>query len=113
MVAWPIDKRATIMDFNGDVFTVGTGRVVANTEDFAQPPCGGCRTTVAFALDDVCNVLKTGGGHHQWCVLADVMRPLLAYCQLAGIEVADLAGEPIALSAVMQKEDWNDTTYLA
>jgi hypothetical protein len=113
MVAWPIDRRATIMDFQGDVFTVGAGRVVANTDDFAQPPCGGCRTTVAFALDDVRNVLKTGSGHHQWCVLADVVRPLQAYCQLAGIKVADLTGQPIALSAVMQEEDWSDTTNLA
>ena len=74
MVAWPIGKRATIMDFQEDVCTLGTGRVVANTEGFAQPPCGGCRTTVAFELDDVRDVLKTGSGHHQWCVLADVLR---------------------------------------
>ncbi len=113
MVAWPIGRRATIMDLTGDVLTLGAGRVVANTDDFAQPPCGGCRTTVAFDLDDVRNVLKTGSGHHQWCVLAEVMRPLLAYCQLAGTEVADLTGQPIALSPVMQERDWTDTTYLA
>jgi hypothetical protein len=103
MVAWPIGKRVTSMDFVGDTFTVGAGRVVANTDDFRQPPCGGCRTTVAFALDDIPNVLKTGSGHHQWCVLADVVRPLKAYCQLAGIKVADLTGQPLALSAVMQE----------
>jgi len=112
MVAWPIGKRATIMDFHGDACFLGSGRVVANTEDFAQPPCGGCRTTVAFALDDVRNALKTGKGHHQWCVLADVVRPLLAYCQLAGITAADLTGQPIALSAVMQEGDWCDAMTL-
>jgi hypothetical protein len=101
------------MDFHGDVFTLGTGRVVANTDDFAQPPCGGCRTTVAFALDDVRNVLKTGAGHHQWCVMADVERPLMAYCQLAGLKVADLAGQPVALSAAMQKGDWPHVPSLA
>ncbi|MHC4401347.1 MAG: hypothetical protein ACYTG0_16870 [Planctomycetota bacterium] len=105
MVAWPVGRRATIMDFHEDFYTLGTGRVVANTHDFAQPPCGGCRTTVAFALDDVANVLETGSGHHQWCVLADVVRPLRAYCRLAGLKVADLTGQPIALSAVMHEED--------
>jgi hypothetical protein len=109
MVAWPIGRRATIMDFHGDIFTLGAGHVVANTDDFAQPPCGGCRTTVAFALDNVRDVLRTGSGHHQWCVLDDVMRPLLAYCQLADIKVADLTGQPLALSAVMQEENWTDT----
>jgi len=113
MVAWPIGKRATIMDFHEDVCTLGTGRVVANTEAFAQPPCGGCRTTVAFELDDVQDVLKTGSGHHQWCVLADVLRPLRAYCQLAGVRMADLTGQPVALSAVMQEGDWCDTMSMA
>ena len=112
MVAWPIGKRATIMDFHEDALSLGAGRVVANTEDFAQPPCGGCRTTVAFELDDVRDVLKTGSGHHQWCVLGDVTRSLQAYCQLADVKVADLTGEPTALSSVMRDEDWNDTATL-
>jgi len=106
MVAWPIGKRATIMDFHADSFSLGAGRVVANTDNFAQPPCGGCRTTVAFALDGAPNVLKTGSGHHQWCVLGDLVRPLTAYCQLAGIKLADLTGQPIALSAMMQEGAW-------
>ena len=106
MVAWPVGKRATIMDFYENFCTLGTGRVVANTDDFAQPPCGGCRTTVAFALDDVQEVLKTGRGHHQWCVLADVLHPMRAYCQLAGLRAADLTGQPVALSTVMREEDW-------
>ena len=112
MVAWPIGKRVTVMDFHESVFTLGAGRVAANTDDFAQPPSGGCRTTVAFALDDVRDVLRTGNGHHQWCVLADVVRPLRAYCQLAGLKVADLTGQPIALSPAMEEEDWCDKTIL-
>ena len=88
------------MDAHGPKgFTIGSGRIMANTLDMAQPPSGGCRTSVAFELDGVRNALNTGIGHHQWCVLADVVRPFLAFCKLAGLNVADLEGNEINMSS--------------
>ncbi len=96
MVAWPVGKRATVMDLVGSRLILNAGRVVANTESIRQPPCGGCRTSVEFALDGVDDTLKIGAGHHKWCVLGDVARPMRAYCRLAGIQAADLTGKPLA-----------------
>lgn len=109
MVAWPIGRRATIMDVHGPKkFAIGAGQIMANTDDMAQPPSGGCRTSVAFKLDGVKNALNTGRGHHQWCVLADIVRPFLAFCKLAGMSVADLEGNEIAMSSRFGDRDWGD-----
>jgi hypothetical protein len=97
MVAWPIGNEATIMDFlNENSMILGTVRVVANTEKIAQPPCGGCRTSVEFAVDGVANTLDIEAGHHKWCVLGNYGRKIRNFCKLAGIQVADLTGKPLA-----------------
>lgn len=109
MVEWPKGKRATIMDMPEDAkFVIGAGVVTRNTKDVPQPPCGGCRTSVAFVLDDVDNAVMAAFGHHKWCVLADVVRPLLAYAKLAGWEVSDLVGNKYAMSTRFEHHDWGD-----
>ncbi len=93
MVEWPVGREATIMDLLGkDSMILGGGKTIANTESIAQPPCGGCRTSVEFELDGVADTLEVDKGHHKWCILENEVRPIKAYCQLAGIKVADLTG---------------------
>jgi len=97
MVAWPVGKKATIMDFlGGKSIIVSTGRVVRNTEKITQPPCGGCRTSVEFAMDGIANTLDMQAGHHKWCILGNYGRRIRNFCKLAGIPVADLTGKPYA-----------------
>lgn len=109
MVEWPIGRRATLMDMREDArFEIGSGVVTRNTKDVPQPPCGGCRTSVAFALDNVDDALKAALGHHKWCVLADIVRPFLAYAKLAGLEVSDLVGNKLAMSSRFGHPDWGD-----
>ena len=78
-------KRATV--FLGAT-RVGAGQVTANTIDMRQPPSGGCRTSVALALDNVKDVLNVPGLGHPWCVLGDTQRMYAAYCKLAELRVA-------------------------
>ena len=110
MVEWPKGKRATLMDNpNGDgSFVIGAGVVTRNTKDVPQPPCGGCRTSVAFALDNVDDAQMAAFGHHKWCVMADIVRPFLAYAKLAGLEVSDLVGNKLAMSSRFGHRDWDD-----
>jgi hypothetical protein len=105
MVAWPKDRTATVMV---GPKTIGTGHIRANTEDMAQPPSGGCRTSVAFSLEGITDALRAPYGRHPWCVLADIKRPYAAYCKLAGIKLTDLAGDQIAMSSKFRGHDWGD-----
>jgi len=93
MVEWPVGRKATVMDLLAkDSMILGGGKTIANTESIAQPPCGGCRTSVEFELDGVADTLAIDKGHHKWCILENEVRPIKAYCQLAGTKVADLTG---------------------
>ena len=54
------------MDFLGPKsIIVSSGRVVANTKDMPQPPCGGCRTCVEFKVDGIADTLDIVAGHHK------------------------------------------------
>ncbi len=109
MVEWPKGRRATVMDMpEGAGFVIGAGVVTRNTKDVPQPPCGGCRTSVAFALDNVDDAVMAAFGHHKWCVLADIVRPFLAYAKLAGLDVSDLEGNKFAMSSRFGHRDWGD-----
>ena len=111
MVEWPKGERATLMDIphkGVSSFVIGAGVVAANTKDMPQPPCGGCRTSVAFALDNVDDVLTAAFGHHKWCVLADIVRPFLAYAKLASLDISDLKGNKLAMSSRFGNRDWDN-----
>jgi hypothetical protein len=113
MVAWPLGKRATLLDGNKS-FVINAGVVTANTDDVRQPPCGGCRTTVAFALDGVEDALHTRvGAGHAWCVMADIVRPFLAYCQLAGHQVVNSSGKRLVASPRVTKDAWDSAIAMA
>jgi hypothetical protein len=113
MVAWPTGKRATLLD-GSTSFTMNAAAVTANTDDVRQPPCGGCRTTVAFALDGVEDVRRARvGGGHAWCVMADIVQPFLAYCQLAGHQVVNSSGKRLAALPRVTKDGWGRATALA
>ena len=95
MVAWPVGKAATVMDFlGGKSVLVNSARVVANTEKITQPPCGGCRTSVELAVDGVANTLDIHAGHHKWCILGNYARKIRNFCKLTALPVADLTGKP-------------------
>lgn len=83
-VLWPLDDKATLVRFNGpDEMIVDTGTVVENID---TPPAGGCRTSVALAMDrvgDSRDVL----GFHQVVFHGDHRRDLEAFGQLYGIRV--------------------------
>jgi hypothetical protein len=111
MVAWPLGTRATVISSLSS-FTAGV--VAANTDDVRQPPCGGCRTTVAFALDGIRDVVAARLAPHPWCVMADVVQPLLAYCQLSGqTRVSDCSGNSLAASPRVTKDAWGSAMALA
>jgi hypothetical protein len=98
MAAWPIGREVTVIDLLGpDTLSVASGRVVANTEQVAQPPCGGCRTSVEIALDDIPDVLEVQPSRdlHEWCFLGNHRRDIINYSKLAGLKVADLTGKPL------------------
>jgi hypothetical protein len=69
---------------------------------------------VAFALDGVEDVrrVKVGGGH-AWCVMADIVQPFLAYCQLAGHQVVNSSGKRLAALPRVTKDGWGRATALA
>jgi hypothetical protein len=91
MAAWPVGREVTVVDLHGKDVIVGEGRVVANTEQIAQPPCGGCRTSVDIAVDGLADVLavKCQTLHH-YVVLGRYLRPVVHYCKLAGLKAFDL-----------------------
>jgi len=98
MAAWPIGREVTVIDLLGpDTLSVASGRVVANTEQVAQPPCGGCRTSVEIALDDIPDILEVHPSRdlHEWCFLGNHRRDIINYSKLAGLKVADLTGKPL------------------
>jgi hypothetical protein len=99
--SWPVGKEATIVDrlsLKDSLFTVVSGRVVANNDRIQQPPCGGCRTVVEFALDwqgDILD-LHPGDDLHATAILGNFRRPLMLFCKLAGLTPVDITGKPVA-----------------
>jgi len=99
-VSWPIGRDATILDrlsLKNNKFIVAAAKITANNDVLRQPPCGGCRTVVEFALDwhgDIMDLDITD--LHGSAVLGDFKPTLLQFCKLAGLEPVDIAGKPIA-----------------
>jgi hypothetical protein len=91
-VLWRLGQKVTLMKLDpaGKTLILGTGSVVANID---TPPCGGCRTSVELALDGDpdCRDVK---GFHQLFLYGDHSVILKGYCQLAGIQVQSIFGEP-------------------
>jgi hypothetical protein len=82
-VLWKTGKRATVLRFLGPSnLMFGEGTVVENLD---TPPWGGCRTSVAVKLDDVSDVRKLRGFHHQVLVRGEHSKLLQCYAQLHGI----------------------------
>jgi len=59
-------------------------------------------------LGNVDDVLTAAFGHHKWCVLADIVRPFLAYAKLASLDVSDLKGNQLAMSSRFGNRDWDN-----
>lgn len=82
-VLWKTRRKATVLRFLGPGnLMFGTGTVVENLN---TPPWGGCRTSVAVKLDDVIDVRKLRGFHHQVLVRGEHNELLECYAQLHGI----------------------------
>lgn len=82
-VLWKTGRRATVLRFLGpNNLMFGTGTVVENLD---TPPWGGCRTSVSVKLDDVVDVRKLRGFHHQVLVRGEHNELLECYAQLHGI----------------------------
>ena len=100
-VSWPVGKEVTIIDrlsLKNNLLTAVSGRVVANNDQIQQPPCGGCRTVVRFALDwqgDIMD-LHTGDDLHATAILGNFRRTLMLFCKLAGLTPVDITGKPSA-----------------
>jgi hypothetical protein len=98
-VCWPVGKEVTIIDrlsLKNNLLTVASGRVAANNDQIRQPPCGGCRTVVRFALDwqgDIMD-LHTGDDLHATAVLGNYRKRLMLFCRLAGLIPVDITGKP-------------------
>jgi hypothetical protein len=88
-VLWPVGEQVTVMKFESpDTIIVGTGRVLGNNVDL--PGCGGCRTSVELAMDNVadCRDIK---GFHQLFILGKLDHHFRAYAQLAGLKLLPIA----------------------
>lgn len=82
-VLWKTNRRATVLRFLGpNNLMFGTGTVVENLN---TPPWGGCRTSVSVKLDDVVDMRKLRGFHHQVLVRGEHDELLQCYAQLHGI----------------------------
>ncbi|MCS7252681.1 MAG: hypothetical protein RMK18_02200 [Armatimonadota bacterium] len=82
-VLWRAKRRATVLRFLGPGnLMFGTGTVVENID---TPPWGGCRTSVSVKLDDVIDVRRLRGFHHQVLVRGEHNELLECYAQLHGI----------------------------
>jgi hypothetical protein len=88
-VLWPVGEEVTVMKFlEPGTITLGTGRMLRNNTD--APGCGGCRTSVELALDNVadCRDIR---GFHQLIILGKHDQHFRAYAQLAGLKVVPIA----------------------
>jgi hypothetical protein len=100
-VSWPVGSEATIVDrmsMKNDLFTVASSRVVASNDQIRQPPCGGCRTVVEFELDwqgDIMD-LHPSDDLHGSAILGSFKRPLILFCNLAGLTPVDITGKPLS-----------------
>lgn len=95
MAAWPVGREVTVLDFlDKATVIVGQGRIVANSDNVPQPPCGGCRTSVDIALEGVGDILavKCPTLHH-YVVLGRSARSVVNYCKLAGLKAFDLTAK--------------------
>jgi len=98
-VSWPVGKEATVFDrlsMKDGQLVVASAKVVAGNDQIQQPPCGGCRTVVQFALDwkgDILD-LHPSDDLHGSAVLGDFRQPLLLFAKLAGLTPVDIAGKP-------------------
>ncbi len=82
-VLWPVGERATVTRFLGpNNLMAGVGTIVENLN---TPPWGGCRTSVAVRLDEVADIRRLRGFHHQVLVLGDHAELLRGFAQLHGI----------------------------
>jgi len=96
MAAWPVDKEVTVVDFLDETtVSVGEGRIVANSDKVAQPPCGGCRTSVDIAVEGVRDILAVDASRtlHHYVVLGRFARNIVNYCKLAGLKAVDLTAK--------------------
>ncbi len=87
-VIWPVGQAVTMMKFiSPDTIILGTGRLVSNNSD--MPGCGGCRTSVELAMDNVadCRDIK---GFHQLIILGRQAGHFRSYAQLAGLKVVPI-----------------------
>ncbi len=92
-VLWSVGERATVTRFLGpNNLMAGAGRVVENLN---TPPWGGCRTSVAVRLDEVVDIRRLRGFHHQILVLGDHTELLRGFAQLHGIA-------PLSLTAAAE-----------
>jgi hypothetical protein len=88
-VLWPVGEPVTVMKFeNPETIIVGTGRVLGNNVDL--PGCGGCRTSVDLAMDNVADS-RDIKGFHQLFILGKQDHHFKAYGQLAGLKVLPIA----------------------
>lgn len=82
-VLWPVGERVTVTRFLGPTnLMVGSGTVVENLN---TPPWGGCRTSVAVKLDELMDIRKLRGFHHQVLVAGDHTELLRCFAQLQGL----------------------------
>ena len=95
MAAWPVGREVTVLDFlDKTTVIVGEGPIVANTDNIAQPPCGGCRTSVDIAVEGIPDILavKCPTFHH-YVVLGRYKQSIVNYCKLAGLKCFDLTAK--------------------
>ncbi|HIE52635.1 MAG TPA: hypothetical protein EYP85_12840 [Armatimonadetes bacterium] len=86
---WPEGEEVTVARLlNPRQMLLGSGRVVAN---LPHPPAGGCRTTIALALDVPPDLRQLRNFHHPVVFLGNQVKRLRAFCQLYGVEVVPLA----------------------
>lgn len=85
-VLWEEGQPATLVRFTGpNELILDTGTVVENVQ---TPPAGGCRTSVALAMDRVEDA-RDVMGFHQVVFSGNHRRDVEAFCQMWGIRVVN------------------------
>ncbi|MBN2450997.1 MAG: hypothetical protein JXR77_11445 [Lentisphaeria bacterium] len=83
-ILWPENEPVTLVRFTAPgKMIVDSGTVVVNVD---TPPAGGCRTSFEIRMDEVRDA-RDVKGFHQVVFVGDHRRDVLAFCQMAGIEV--------------------------
>ena len=100
--SWPVGSEVTILDrlsLKDNLLTAVSGRIVASNDQMQQPPCGGCRTVVKFALDWQGDILDATRGDdlHALAVIGNYRRTLMLFCKLAGLTPTDITGKPVTV----------------